>query len=219
MRSKDSLKRDRKEAFRDARLVIVATEGDTEQVYLKALSAEYLNPRVHVLLLARENDESRNSNPAFVLEQLESFKSTYALDQEDELWLVIDRDRWTKKMLGLVARSCKQDKSLQMALSNPCFELWLILHLEDVVSLPFDEQKRYLENKREKRRTDPYLKCRIRTLLGHYSETNYDTNKLMPHVDMAVAQARLMDINHEDRWPQSLGTRVYLLAESIMNKK
>lgn len=219
MRSKDSLRRERKETFRDARLVIIATEGHTERVYLNALSSEYLNPRVHVLLLERNDEEFRNSNPAYVLEQLESFKKTYSLDQEDELWLVIDRDRWNKKTLGLVARACKQDKSLQLALSNPCFELWLILHLEDVMKLSDDERKRYFENKREKRRADPYLKCRIRALLGHYNETRYDTDILMPRVDDAVARARAMDIKKDDRWPQKLGTRVYLLAESIMNKR
>lgn len=54
MRNRNSLKRERREAFRDARLVIIASEGkDTERIYFSAMAAEYTNPRVHVLLLER----------------------------------------------------------------------------------------------------------------------------------------------------------------------
>lgn len=41
MRSRDSLIRDRKEAVRDARLIIIASEGkDTERIYFEALAKE-----------------------------------------------------------------------------------------------------------------------------------------------------------------------------------
>ena len=41
--------RERQEAFRDARLIVIASEGkDTERIYFKALAKEYTNPRVHV---------------------------------------------------------------------------------------------------------------------------------------------------------------------------
>ena len=49
MRSRNSLMRERQEAFRDARLIVIASEGkDTERIYFKALAKEYTNPRVHV---------------------------------------------------------------------------------------------------------------------------------------------------------------------------
>lgn len=34
-----------------------------------------------------------------------------------------------------------------------------------------------------------------------------------------IERARALDKNPTDRWPQTLGTRVYLLAESVMNRK
>ena len=44
--------RERQEAFRDARLIVIASEGkDTERIYFKALAKEYTNPRVHVHIL------------------------------------------------------------------------------------------------------------------------------------------------------------------------
>ena len=37
MRSRNSLMRERREAFRDARLIVIASEGkDTERIYFKA---------------------------------------------------------------------------------------------------------------------------------------------------------------------------------------
>ena len=48
MRSRNSLMRERQEAFRDARLIVIASEGkDTERIYFKALAKEYTNPRVY----------------------------------------------------------------------------------------------------------------------------------------------------------------------------
>ena len=46
--------RERREAFRDACLIVIASEGkDTERIYFKALAKEYENPRVHVRTLER----------------------------------------------------------------------------------------------------------------------------------------------------------------------
>jgi len=41
---------------------------------------------------------------------------------------------------------------------------------------------------------------------------------LIAHVETAIERARALDKNPADRWPQTLGTRVYLLAESVMNR-
>ena len=140
--------RERREAFRDARLIVIASEGkDTERIYFKALAKEYTNPRVHVHILERSEAEQNNSSPEHVLKQLNDYKEQYALEADDELWLVIDKDRWTEAMLSRVATECTQDEYMHMALSNPCIELWLLLHLVDVASLSPEEQQQWLENR------------------------------------------------------------------------
>ena len=124
MRSRNSLMRERREAYRDARLIVIASEGkDTERIYFKALAKEYTNPRVHVHILERSEDEHNNSSPEHVLKQLYDYKSQYELEADDELWLVVDKDHWTEAMLSRVATECSQEVSMHMALSNPCFEL------------------------------------------------------------------------------------------------
>ena len=204
MRSRNSLMRERQEAFRDARLIVIASEGkDTERIYFKALAKEYTNPRVHVHILERSEAEQ---------------KEQYALEADDELWLVIDKDRWTEAMLSRVATECTQDEYMHMALSNPCFELWLLLHIEDAVSLTPEEQMLWMENRRKSKNSDPYLKVSLRQKMGSYHESSYDALSLIVHVEDAIERARALDKIPNDRWPQTLGTRVYLLAESVMNR-
>ena len=211
--------RERREAFRDARLIVIASEGkDTERIYFKALAKEYTNPRVHVHILKRSEDEKNNSSPEHVLEQLNEYKCQYELEADDELWLVTDKDHWTEAMLSRVATECMQDVSMHMALSNPCFELWLLLHLVDVSSLTPEEQLLWMENRRKSKSSNPYLKVLLRQKMGSYHESAYDVLTLIQHVEVAIERARLLDKNPADRWPQTLGTRVYLLAESMMNR-
>lgn len=220
MRSRNSLMRERREAFRDARLIVIASEGkDTERIYFKALAKEYSNPRVHVHILERSVDEQNNSSPEHVLKQLNDYKSQYELEADDELWLVVDKDRWTEAMLSRVATECSKEVTMHMALSNPCFELWLLLHIEDVALLTPEEQKQWMENRKKSKNADPYLKARLRQKMGSYHESSYDAQTLMAHVENAIERARTLDKNPNDRWPQTLGTRVYLLAKSVMNKK
>ena len=219
MRSRNSLMRERREAFRDARLIVIASEGkDTERIYFKALAKEYTNPRVHVHILERSVDEQNNSSPEHVLKQLNDYKSQYELEADDELWLVVDKDRWTEAMLSRVATECSQEVAMHMALSNPCFELWLLLHLEDAASLTPEEQMRWMENRRKSKNADPYLKVQLRQEMGSYHEADYDALMLIKHVEVAIVRAKALDKNPADRWPQTLGTRVYLLAESVMNR-
>ena len=209
--------RERREAFREASLVVVASEGkDTERIYFKALAKEYANPRVHVHVLERSEDEKNNSSPEHVLKQLNDYKTQYALEADDELWLVVDKDSWTDGMLSRVAAVCAKDAAMNMALSNPCFELWLLLHLEDATSLTPEEYKMWLENRRKSKNADPYLKVRLRQKLGSYHESSYDAPALVVNVETAIERARRLDKGPDDRWPQTLGTRVYLLAESVV---
>ena len=218
MRSRNSLMRERREAFRDARLIVIASEGkDTERIYFKALAKEYTNPRVHVHILERTVDEQNNSSPEHVLKQLNDYKNQYDLEADDELWLVVDKDRWTESMLSRVATECAHDDYMHMALSNPCIELWLLLHLVDATLLSPEERQQWLENRRKSKTSEPYLKVRLRKEMGSYHEAAYDAQMLIAHVEDAIERAKALDENPADRWPQTLGTRVYLLAESVMN--
>lgn len=81
-----------------------------------------------------------------------------------------------------------------------------------------EEQLRWVENLRKSKNSDPYLKVRLRQEMGSYHESSYDAQMLIANVETAIKRARVLDKNPNDRWPQTLGTRVYMLAESVMNR-
>lgn len=90
--------------------------------------------------------------------------------------------------------------------------------LVDATLLTSEEEQLWMDNRRKSKNADPYLKVRLRQEMGSYHESSYDAKMLIEHVDVAIARAEALDKNPADRWPQTLGTRVYLLAESVMNR-
>lgn len=206
----------RLEGVKSSRLVVIAAEGrDTENIYFEAMKQKLVADNVHVEVLHRGDN---NSSPNNVYSQLRHFIDEYKIEQDDELWIVVDRDQWPEKTLSAVASHCFKNENLRFCLSNPCFELWLLLHLEDISTYTEKELESLATNKKISKNGPSWLKARMARLMGHYKESDYDTNKLLPNVDIAIRRAEALDINPDDRWPQTIGTRVYLLARSIMGK-
>ena len=206
---------ERPEGKKTARLIVIASEGkETEKIYFNAVKNSKCAGNVHIEVLERE---STDSSPDKVYAQLKKFQETYQLDDDDELWMVIDKDRWKTQTLAEIARLCNQNRFLHFSMSNPCFELWLLLHFEDVSLMSEDEMLALRENKRVSRRGDTWLKSRVRRAIGSYQESSYDASRLMPHVSIARNRAETLDINKTERWPSAIGTHVYRIIDSITN--
>ncbi|MEW5869849.1 MAG: RloB family protein [Chloroflexota bacterium] len=204
----------RKSGLRDARLIIIAAEGqETEKLYFEGLKAHYNNPRVHVEIVERL---IAGSDPEKVIQALDHFRSQYKLRKDyDQLWLVIDVDRWGKKLPD-VARKCLQ-KYYRLAVSNPAFEIWLLLHVRSLDSYPAEVLAEFMENKKTGERTR--VDRELLALLGSYNKTNPDMEYFAPRVRAAIQNARAADQNPKTRWPNQAGSRVYLLVEEIIPPK
>lgn len=203
------------EGVKSSRLIVIAAEGRaTENIYFEAMRQELCATNVQLVVLNREDD---NSNPANVHRQIKDFMDEYNILDDDQLWIVIDRDDWKEKMLADIAQLCQQNSNLSFCMSNPCFELWLILHLEDIEDYSEEDKKNLFENPHLSTH-GTWTKYHLRKLMGHYQESDYDPSILLPHVEEAICRAEKLDINPKDRWPQTTGTRVYLLAKSIMDR-
>lgn len=206
---------ERPESLKTARLIVIASEGkETEKIYFNAIKNSICVGNVHMVVLERE---STDSSPDKVYIQLKQFQETYQLDDDDELWMVIDKDRWKIQTLAEMARLCNQNRFLHFAMSNPCFELWLLLHFEDVAHMSEQERQALKENKRVSRRGDTWLKSRVRRAMGGYQESSYDAYRLMPLVSVARCRAEILDKNKTERWPSAIGTHVYKIIDSITN--
>ncbi|MEH2263456.1 RloB family protein [Nostoc sp.] len=186
---------DRQHDRRDAKLFIVATEGkETEKQYF----GMFHSTRIKVEVLSTGDDG--NSAPQYVLERLNTFKEQYNLNEDDMLWLVLDVDRWGAKNLSMVCRQAKQ-KGYHLAVSNPCFEIWLCLHFEDL---------------NPEYKTCQDFKSRLRTLLGSYNSSNLDLSLYKPNIVDATNRAKLLHSKSQHNWPPTLGTHVYRLVEILL---
>jgi hypothetical protein len=132
--------------------------------------------------------------------------------------MVIDRDNWEEKNLSDIATKCHQ-AGYRIADSNPCFELWLLLHFVD-----FDDH--YSEDAKQKLQQNPKVSNNRRLLekeliqyAGSHNKSNLDTDVYLPLIDTAIKHAQTLDTNPEHRWMHSAGSRIYLLVQSIKNIK
>lgn len=190
----------RREGVRNSRLIIIAAEGEcTETIYFKALRDYAQNSRVHIVLLEREEKQKHNSSPEFVFAQLSRYKSENPIEYDDELWLVIDRDKWSLKSLKIVAQNCAQDSVCHLALSNPCFELWLLLHFVDV-EMESDDEKILLLHNAKIGASTTYLQRRMQKVLPGYKKSNYAADVMVMNVKEAIRRAEHLDVNKRTRW-------------------
>lgn len=204
----------RTEGIRSGRLFVIATEGkDTERIYFETLRKEIQMSQIKLEILPSENNESA---PNKVFDRLTDYHDKYDIEDDDQLWLVIDKDKWTDKMLSGIAQLCNEKKRFFMGLSNPCFELWLLLHFEDISKYTIVEKEKILTNK--KIRGTTFLKRKMRSVLGSYSESSYDAKAILANVNAAIERASLLDTKPRQRWPQNIGTRVYKLVSNILEE-
>lgn len=198
-------------ALRDARLIIIATEDTkAEPKYFRDVAVYYNNPKVHVEILTRR---STASAPEYVIRMLDAFKRKYHLNTSDELWMVIDVDRWGEKKLSLIARQCLQ-KNYSLAVSNPCSDLWFLFHKKSLDDYSEETLTEFLENKKRNKRTR--LEVELIEVFGEFNKSNLNTASFLPFVGDAIKMARKADTDTTLRWPTKLGTRIYLLAEKII---
>lgn len=196
---------------RDARLFLIASEGkETERIYIEAVKEIFQSPRIHIDFIPSK--DPTKSSPSHTLRSLDNLKKEYSLTKTDELWLLIDRDRWTGKELKDVAQKCIQ-KIFYLAVSNPCFELWLLLHLKSLSEYSEEEKEMIFENSKEGSRT--FLEKELSLLLNGYSKASPKIFDLAEKYRIAVRNAIEIDTDPGTRWPESVGTRVYKLMLSI----
>jgi RloB-like protein len=210
----------------EAQFLLIVTEGEvTEPAYFAALKKWLgLTNRVQIapkqtLAQVEAAPEHTGSSPDQVLAcalqlkkagfQVQGRKFNY-----DQVWLVLDTEApgtSHRTHLPTVLQDSPK-KGLKVALSRPCFEAWLILHLS--ASLRSD-----LNSKKAAREA-------LRKILPPGISADLDSvamdkliHQLVPLAPRAVEHARRRDSQVEDDAqgiPQSANTRVHLLVEQLL---
>lgn len=108
------------------RLLIVCGAKATEPDYINGLRKHLRNPAVSIKVVTKDKAPSQVVQYALKV-------SAQAPDTYDEVWCVVDADQFTDldEAAGLAAKSTTDSLRVTLVVSNPCFELWLLLHFAD----------------------------------------------------------------------------------------
>lgn len=216
--------REREDFFRESnttekeRIVILAFEGnDTERIYFEEFKeSDRFNKELICLHLLERPKSDTNSAPNHVFNKLKrEAKDEYNFGKNDELWMIIDTDRW--KNIPQITQECHRLENMFIAVSNPCFEFWLLLHIKDLHDYTEDRLRKIFENKKVTKNRN-YVEREIIKILGSYNKTNPQPERFIPYLDKAVKQAKALDNPQED-FPSKLGSHIYKLVEKILREK
>jgi hypothetical protein len=198
MRKKRSLDR-ATGVIRDANLIVIASE-DTYAV--RQYFDFFRSTRIQFRVLP--TDDGRSA-PEHVVARIDEYRREYEIGEGDQFWVVLDCDHWVNsghiKNLVRVMQECRQ-KAVGIALSNPSFELWLLLHFADFP--------------REKKLTRAQVERLIRAAVGSYDKTK--VYRLPLTTDSVKAAVRRSKANEPaaDAIPQQPRTGVHRIVEDLL---
>ena len=197
-------------------LVFVATEDTyAAKQYLDALQERGLVDRSRVEIIALPTLDNRSSLVA-LLDRLKEHQEKFAVHlTEDQCWAVFDVDHHKAEELSTAAEVAT-NRGYRLAGSNPCFELWLLLHLtDDVTGLASSSKNRHAARACEKRLHETLQD-------GDPRARGYDKNRIgaerfavLERVQVAIARARARATATREPWPTAVGTQVYALIEGL----
>ena len=184
----------RGEPHRDARLFVIICEGaKREKAYFEFF--QQFSQRIKIRVLPPQNNASA---PNHFLPRAQEYEETIGLSTNDSLWFVSDRDRWEERVLRDIATTCDERDNWQLAISNPCFEVWLFLHLQDMTKTQAGSPKEF------KRALDALL------------PSGYQVAVFAPRIEEAIQRAKANDTNPDHFMPNHRETKLHLLAEQML---
>lgn len=198
----------RNRPHRDIWVCLVVVEGSkTERLYLEALREQPWVDTTRVRLEVTPSEDK--SSPALLYDRLTLRAQELGLTPLDSCWLLNDLDHNTQPAhianFNQVVRAIKQRPNHHHAVSNPCFEVWLLLH--------FTQELGNLITSQDAKKTfhDALARRRLNNLPAQWITRE--------GVEDAVARARALDTHPAEPWPQSHGSRVYLLIEALPRRR
>lgn len=220
---------ERESAFRNVeKFYVLAYEGEvTEKVYFNSLrKSSYFNDSGKVEIYPLERKKNEGTAPTYVKARLNEAKRNYRFRSTDEFWLVIDRDHWEDNQhidLHDIYDSCAKEKNFFIAFSNPCFEIWLILHLTGISRFSGEEQTAIMRNEKvseSKNYIDIVLAGLIDEARGDGKQRGYNKRPnakiFMPRLHDAIANAKAIPSNKDGLYLDTIGTDVYKLVEKLI---
>ena len=199
----------------------IIPEGDnTEIQYFCGIrdNADELNikPLIEIVPVENDEDEEGQSHPKRKLDNfnksLGEGKFTYKANFDKAIF-VIDRDpqNLSKEQLGEFIKKWEKD-GYYVCLSNPTFELFLLMHDDKVFDL---DRQEMLENRRETKRSKRFLEVKLSEIFK-CNKRNIHFEKFKPNIKKAIKNEKKFCEDLE-RLKNELGSNVGTLLDEIID--
>ncbi len=123
------------------RILIISEGKKTEPNYFNSVKRQFRLTSIEI------PDTKKNTGKELLTTAIDlRSKAIKDRNEYDEIWIIIDRDGYTKH--PQVFDRAKNFSDIKIGFSSPCFEFWLLLHFE-YTSAPFtdcDSTIKKLEN-------------------------------------------------------------------------
>lgn len=184
----------RGEPHKDAQLFIIVAEGEREDAYFNWFNER--NQRIRVHIVPREG---KASAPKHFLSRLEKYlaEADAQPSDNDSIWFVLDVDRWLRADIETLITATEVHNNWHVAISNPCFEVWLHCHIAPPPADLFDCSA-------------------LKTALNPLFRGGYRPENACPLLETAAQHARAIDSHPEQMYPDVLQTKLYPLAEEML---
>lgn len=192
------------ELAKDAKKVYIFCEGeDTEIEYFKYFQG--FSSNIDILPIPNDNGKSDpiklKENAELLFFGNEITLPTYKLSKEykDEVWFVIDTDRWNEgNKIKELKDFCQDKDKWNVVQSNPCFELWQYYH--------FNVEKPELENTTKYSSFKAYVNDQIKG--------GFDKRSMPIELESAINNS-LINFEIENEQPKLYSTEVHILGRVI----
>lgn len=203
------------------RVIIISCEGsNTEPEYFETIKMKLASNISSLIKVELVSKPTEASEPKDVLDNLQIHVDKYDFNKGfDSLWLVCDREKVLCRKTGSkglieVIPLCKE-KGYSIALSNPLFEFWLLLHIVDISS--YDNDILFRNDKVSAKRR--YIDKELSNLLenGFNKKRGKFNHSIvsLENINRAIAQEELFENNLSDII-DNLGCNVSSLVKEIL---
>jgi len=201
------------------KMFILSYEGKvSEKKYFEDFrKSELFNDSGIIEVISLKRPTNRGSDPISVKKLLQAAKKEYRFKDTDEFWLIIDRDDWEEihnHNFDKLVDDCKKENNFFLAMSNPCFEIWLILHLKDINEFDESEKQKLISNDKISNSKN-YIDIVLGEIQGRGYNKRPTPTVFLPLTRVAIDRAK--EINNEnEEYPKKLGTHIYKLIEKLI---